>query len=124
MLSYAVDFKLKLEKLLADMVIVSEIADLAAEVDILNDEVPPDEKSDGENDALINLPKPGSNKKGLSVWSNVDFEKTHESFEEEEDKKALREPHLRRSPSGNIQFKSRLEKWNEPTTHDKVKPNL
>ena len=131
MLSYAVDFKLKLEKLLADMVIVSEIADLAAEANKLKDEIPTDEKNNVKKDVVFNVPKPGSNKKGLPVWSKVDFEKAHGSDDEEEDSTASKEspeikitkssnPRLSRSPSGSVRFKSRLEKWNEPTTHDKV----
>ena len=110
------------------MVIVSEIADLAVEADRVKDETPPDEKSDGEKDALINVSKPASKKKGLPVWPDVDFEKANESDDKEESKKVSKEPadfmnghpRLTRSPSGSIKFKSRLEKWNEPTTHDKV----
>lgn len=121
---YVVDFKPQLESLLADMVLVSEVANLAEAAENLQD---------GED-----LQSPPKTKSAKGLWSDVNFEglpsgdsedEDDESDEEgeegeEEEKKDSDErqtgqesgrPRLPRSvSSGSVLFKNRLEKWDEP----------
>jgi hypothetical protein len=137
-----VDFKPRLEKLLADMVLVSEIADLAVEAAKLNEEeeMHPEKKSSTAKELAANMPRTMPTK---GLWSSVKFDKNTASDgsegedEEEEEANQVPEeppkkgfekssqksdrPHLSRSPSGSILFKSRLDKWDEPQSKlDKV----
>jgi len=135
-----VDFKPRLEKLLADMVLVSEIADLADEATKLSEEdFLLDNNSSSAKDLVATLPRKTMPAKGL--WSSVKFKETKLSDSEgedddnddddkeeeannqppEEDQATHDRPMLKRSSSGSFLFKNRLDKWEEPERkQDKV----
>jgi hypothetical protein len=120
------DFKPRLETLLADMVLVSEIADVAVEAENLSIESLQGEDINSGKGLHLTVHKSAPK---AAMWSSVSYEKIED---EETDVPATPKqttnqtekgrPILRRSASGSFLFKTRLDKWIEPKTKkDKVR---
>ena len=122
------DFKPRLEKLLADMVLLTEIAELSVEAEQFAEE----EKRKQQHQQRSFMAIPG--KKRSMSWSNVTFSadaddsssssSSDEEAEESTTKSTLRhrnssEPELERSGSGRILLKHLLDSWDEPNYRSK-----
>jgi len=117
------DFKPRLEKLLADMVLVTEVSELAAEAELLV----------GAEQQHAEPTLAGVGKKRSMSWSNVNFstDPYDSSSSEEEDgpvdlkrqsfqrSSSKKEPELERSGSGRILLKQLLDSWDEPVSKNK-----
>jgi len=119
------DFKPRLEKLLADMVLLTEIAELSVEAEQFAEE----EKRKQQHQHRSFMAIPG--KKRSMSWSNVTFSadaddssSSDEEAEESATKTSVRprnssEPELERSGSGRILLKHLLDSWDEPSYRSK-----
>lgn len=145
---FVADFKPRLEKLLADIVLVSEIANLAVEADAVAKTIAESPSADNifteedasskkeEAKALLASVAPKENKttrKNIG-FADVKFDESILSLEHvdqlEEDQDHAGQTfsnngvdrRLHVSPSGSLLIKNQLERWEEPISkHDKVK---
>lgn len=113
-----------MEKLLSDMVLLSEIGDLAAEAGTIADSEQLTEDKTAKKDALANVQTKGKKARaafGLKGITGEDPSSEDDKEQSEEKSESLGSGRgLPRSPSGSVLLKHLLERWEEPVDNNRV----
>jgi hypothetical protein len=110
---FSEDYKPKLELILNDIILISEVADLAEEADLLPEDIEQETKKEM---AQENRLKRRSNLNQVR-WSSVRFQGKGSSLEDEGmfgDRPRDRFAGLDKDSSGRLRIKNLLDRWDEP----------